>query len=29
MVEAPEKQQCQNLAQSVVDVIIAQGYKAE
>lgn len=29
MVEAPEKDQCQALAQRVVDVIIAQGHKAE
>ncbi len=29
MVEAPEKGQCQELAQSVVDVIIAQGHKAD
>lgn len=29
MVEAPEKGQCQALAQRVVDVIIAQGHKAE
>ena len=29
MVEAPEKGQCQTLAQRVVDVIIAQGHKAE
>ncbi len=29
MVEAPEKGQCQALAQGVVDVIIAQGHKAE
>ena len=29
MVEAPEKGQCQELAQRVVDVIIAQGHKAE
>ena len=29
MVEAPEKGQCQSLAQSVVDVITAQGHKAE
>lgn len=29
MVEAPEKDQCQKLAQGVVDVIIAQGHKAE
>ena len=28
MVEAPEKGQCQSLAQSVVDVIIAQGHQA-
>ena len=27
--EAPEKQQCQDLAHSVVDVIISQGHKAE
>ncbi len=29
MVEAPEKQECQSLAQSVVDVIVAKGHKAE
>ena len=29
MVEAPEKDQCRALAQKVVDVIIAQGHKAE
>ncbi len=29
MVEAPEKGQCQRLAQRVVDVIIAQGHKTE
>ncbi len=29
MVEAPEKAQCQSLAQRVVDAIIAQGHKAE
>lgn len=29
MVEAPEKAQCQELAQNVVDVIAAQGHKAE
>ena len=29
MVEAPEKAQCRALAQKVVDVIIAQGHKAE
>ena len=29
MVEAPEKGQCQGLAQRVVDVITAQGHKAE
>ena len=29
MVEAPEKGQCQSLAQRVVDVIITQGHKAE
>ena len=29
MVEAPEKEQCQALAQQVVDVIIAQGHRAE
>ena len=29
MVEAPEKGQCQNLAQRVVDVIIAQGHSSE
>ena len=29
MVEAPEKEQCQTLAQRVVDVIIARGHKAE
>ena len=29
MVEAPEKGQCQTLAQRVVDVIAAQGHKAE
>ena len=28
MVEAPSKEQCQTLAQSVVDVIIAKGHKA-
>ncbi|MBQ8801171.1 MAG: phosphoglucosamine mutase, partial [Clostridium sp.] len=28
MVEAPTKEQCQELAQSVVDVIIAKGHKA-
>ena len=28
MVEAPSKEQCQELAQSVVDVIIAKGHKA-
>ena len=29
MVEAPEKEQCQTLAQRVVDVIIERGHKAE
>ena len=29
MVEAPGKGQCQELAQRVVDVVIAQGHKAE
>lgn len=29
MVEAPEKGQCQTLAQRVVDVIVAQGHNAE
>ncbi len=29
MVEAPEKEQCRELAQRVVDVIIARGHKAE
>ena len=29
MVEAPEKGQCRELAQRVVDVIVEQGHKAE
>ena len=29
MVEAPTKEQCQELAQSVVDVIVAKGHKSE
>ena len=29
MVEAPEKEQCQTLAQRVVDVINSQGHRAE